>query len=57
METSDVKRLKDLEGENARLKKMYADLSLDNHILKELFTKKAGLCCKKAIDARSYSGA
>ena len=40
METSDVKRLKDLEEENARLKKMYADLSLDNHILKELFTKK-----------------
>jgi len=40
METSDVKRLKDLEEENARLKKMYADLSLDNYILKELFTKK-----------------
>jgi putative transposase len=40
METSDVKPLKDLEEENARLKTMYADLSLDNPILKELFTKK-----------------
>lgn len=40
MEASDVKRLKDLEEENSRLKKMFADLSLDNQILKELFTKK-----------------
>jgi putative transposase len=40
MEASDVKRLKDLEEENARLKRMYADLSLDNQILKDLFTKK-----------------
>ncbi|ATL45901.1 IS3 family transposase [Chitinophaga caeni] len=41
MEASDVKRLKDLEEENSRLKRMYADLSLDNQILKDLFTKKA----------------
>jgi putative transposase len=40
METSDVKRLKELEEENSRLKKMYADLALDNRILKDLFTKK-----------------
>jgi len=40
MEASDVKRLKDLEEENSRLKKMFADLSLDNQILKEIFTKK-----------------
>lgn len=40
MEASDVKRLKDLEEENIRLKKMYADVSMDNQILKELFTKK-----------------
>jgi putative transposase len=40
METSDVKRLKDLEEENNRLKKMYADLAMDNQILKDLFTKK-----------------
>lgn len=40
MEASDVKRLKDLEDENSRLKKMFADLSLDNQILKEIFAKK-----------------
>jgi len=40
MEASDVKRLKDLEEENSRLKQMFADLSLDNQILKELFAKK-----------------
>ena len=40
MDASDVKRLKDLEEENSRLKRMYADLSLDNQILKDLFTKK-----------------
>ena len=40
MEASDVKRLKDLEEENSRLKRMYADLSLDNQILKDLFTKR-----------------
>jgi len=40
MEASDVRRLKDLEEENNQLKKMYADLALDNKILKELFTKK-----------------
>lgn len=31
----DEKRLKELEQENARLKKLVADLSLDNAILKE----------------------
>ena len=30
MEASDVKRLRDLEQENARLKRMYAELSLDH---------------------------
>lgn len=40
MESSDVKRLRDLEEENSRLKKMYADLAMDNQILKDLFTKK-----------------
>ena len=40
MEASDVKRLKELEEENARLKKMYADQAMDNQILRELFTKK-----------------
>ncbi|MFT2010948.1 IS3 family transposase [Pontibacter sp. 13R65] len=40
MEASEVKRLKELEEENARLKKMFADLSLNHEILKEVITKK-----------------
>ena len=40
MEVSDVKKMKLLKEENARLKKMYADLAMDNQILKDLFTKK-----------------
>ena len=35
-----AKRLKDLEQENARLKRVVADLSLDNLILKEVSTGK-----------------
>ena len=36
MNSSDAKRLKELEKENARLKKLVADLSLDNAILKDV---------------------
>lgn len=53
MEASDVKRLKDLEEENSRLKRTYADLSLDNQILKDLFAKKAGPFHKKKSDRRA----
>ena len=35
-----ARRLKDLEQENARLKRVVADLSLDNLILKEVSTGK-----------------
>lgn len=40
MEVSQVKHLKDLEEENRRLKQMYADLALDNRILREVIEKK-----------------
>lgn len=35
-----MKRLKELEDENRKLKQMYADLALDNRILKEVIEKK-----------------
>jgi putative transposase len=40
MQVSDVKRMKELEAENARLKRMYAELSMTNDALKELIEKK-----------------
>ena len=40
MEASDVKKLKALEEENRRLKQMYADLSLEHKILKDIVEKK-----------------
>ena len=40
MALSDLKRLRQLEDENLRLKQMYADLSLDHKILKDVVEKK-----------------
>ncbi len=40
LQVSDVKRLKELEQENAKLKKMFADLSIENYALKDLIAKK-----------------
>jgi len=40
MEASDIRRLKEFEDENRRLKQMYADLSLENRALKDVIAKK-----------------
>lgn len=40
MEASDLKRMKEMEGELSRLKRMYADLAMENHALKDLIEKK-----------------
>lgn len=40
MDASDLKRMKELEAENAQLKRMFADLSLENNALKNLIEKK-----------------
>src|SRR6266480_2688315 len=39
MDVQQVRKLKELEEENFRLKKMYADLSLNHSILKEVMKK------------------
>jgi putative transposase len=39
MKVEQAKRLRELEAENARLKKLVADLSLDKEILKEINSK------------------
>ena len=40
MEASDIKRLKDLEEENRKLKQMYTDICLENRALKDVISKK-----------------
>jgi hypothetical protein len=40
MEVSQLRRLKELESECSRLKKMYADLALEHHALKDVVAKK-----------------
>ena len=40
LEVSDTKRLKALEDENAKLKKMLAEAMLDNAMLKDIASKK-----------------
>lgn len=40
LEASDLRRLKELEAENARLKGLVADLALDKQILQEVLAKK-----------------
>ena len=39
MDASEIKRLKELEEENAKLKRMYADMALENTALKDLIVK------------------
>lgn len=40
MEASDLKRVKELESENSRLQRMYADIALESAAMKDLIAKK-----------------
>ena len=40
MSANELKRLREMEEENAKLKRMYADLALENTALKDLIEKK-----------------
>jgi len=40
MSASELKRIKEIEAEHAKLKRMYADLAMENEALKELIEKK-----------------
>lgn len=44
MEVSEAKRLKTLEDENAKLKKLLAEVMLDNAILKDVAAKNGRAC-------------
>ena len=39
LSVSELKRTRELETENAKLKRMYADMALENHALKDLIEK------------------
>jgi putative transposase len=40
LEVRELKRLRELEQEHSRLKRMYAEISMENHALKDLISKK-----------------
>jgi putative transposase len=40
MQVSELTRLRELEGENAKLKRMYADLALENAAIKDVLNRK-----------------
>ena len=40
LEASDLKKLREIEHENARLKQMYADVAMENNALKDLIDRK-----------------
>lgn len=40
LEASELRRVKELEAENAKVKRMYAEMALDNVALKDLIAKK-----------------
>ncbi|QQX76395.1 MULTISPECIES: IS3 family transposase [Aequorivita] len=52
MNTKELKRLKELEEENARLKQMYASLALDHQMAKEIIEKKPLKPCRKRTIAK-----
>jgi putative transposase len=54
MNVSELKRVKELEADHAKLKRMYADLAMENHALRELIEKssEAG-SCRQAVDQAS----
>jgi len=63
LDVSEAKRLKELKGENARLKKLLADSMLDNAALKDLLSKngdarrEARGCCPSPASARDERAA
>ena len=40
LDVSELKRMKELEAENAKLKRLFADMALENSALKDLIEKK-----------------
>ena len=56
MEASDLKRVRELEAENAKLKRMYAELALENTAMKDLIAKNSRAGRAARISALSGAG-
>ena len=54
MTVSELKRMKQIEEENARLKRMYANLSIDHELLKEVLEKKLGVDVNVELSQKSW---
>lgn len=52
MDVSQVRRLKELEEENRKLKQIYADLALDNRILRDVIEKNSRARDKETDSSR-----
>lgn len=52
MEASDLKRVRELEAEDVKLKRIYADLALENTAMKDVMAKR----CSELVDGRPNRG-
>ncbi len=55
MQVSDLTRMRELEAENAKLKKMFADVSLQNMALKDIVEKSCKASRTKGISLLCHS--
>ena len=56
MDVSQVRRLKELEEESRKLKQMYADLALDNRILRDVIEKNSRARGQEGVGRRHCGG-
>ena len=54
MEASEMKKVKELEAENTRLKRMYANLAMELDVAKVYYRKKALKPCQRGIWLSSF---
>lgn len=54
MQSSDIKKLRNLEEENLKLKQIYADLALDHRILKDVIEKSFNARSTERISLNNY---
>jgi hypothetical protein len=51
MDGEQLRKLKELEEENRKLKHMYAELALDNKMLKDVLSKSGKACCPQRVSS------